>query len=117
VGSSSRGREGENVAAAWLERSGYSILARNFRSRMGEVDIVASKGDTLIFFEVKTWEAYSAADLSRAVDERKRFRIVETSKFFLDRHREFNSMNVRYDVLLVQDGMRTIRHIESAFTE
>jgi putative endonuclease len=114
---SSRGRLGERAAAEWLEGEGYRILARNFRSRRGEIDIVAAKGGTLVFFEVKTWEAYSGADLADSIDGRKRERIVETSKFFLDRHREFSSMNVRYDVLLIQDGLRTIHHIESAFTE
>jgi putative endonuclease len=111
------GREGERAAARWLEERGYRILARNFRSRIGEIDIIASRENILVFCEVKTWNAYSEADLSYAIGERKRFRIVETSKFFMDRHREFKGMKVRYDVILIQDGMRTIRYIESAFTE
>ena len=53
--STARGRAGEEAGAAWLAERGWTIVERNFRSRMGEVDIIASRGETLAFCEVKAW--------------------------------------------------------------
>jgi putative endonuclease len=52
------GRQGEDLAARFLEEKGMELLARNFRSRRGEIDLIALDGDTLVFAEVKTWSHY-----------------------------------------------------------
>lgn len=109
------GQAGEEAAAASLEADGYSILARNFRWRGGEVDIVAEKGELLVFAEVKTWSRLGPDALADSIGPAKRRRIIETSKIFLARHREYNSRRVRYDVIFVRDG-RALERYESAFT-
>lgn len=109
------GREGEVAAAASLEAAGYSIVARNFRWRGGEVDIIAEKGDLLVFAEVKAWAALGPEALADSIGATKRRRIVETSKIFLARHREYSSRRVRFDVIFVRDG-RALERYESAFT-
>jgi putative endonuclease len=109
------GRAGEDAAAASLEGDGYSILARNFRWPGGEVDIVAEKGELLIFVEVKAWSGLGTDALADSIGPTKRRRIVETSKIFLARHREYSSRRVRYDVVFVRDG-RALERYESAFT-
>ena len=53
-----RGKIGEDLACRELERRGYAILARRYRSRVGEIDIVASDGPTLVFVEVKTRDGF-----------------------------------------------------------
>lgn len=110
-----KGRAGEDAAAASLAAEGYSILARNFRWPGGEVDIVAEKGELLVFVEVKTWSGLGPEALADSIGKDKRRRIVETSKIFLARHREYSSRRVRYDVILVRDG-RVLERYESAFT-
>ncbi len=108
------GREGEAAAAACLSSEGYDILARNFRWAGGELDIVASKGEILAFVEVKSWSSLGKEALAQSIGREKRRRIIETSKIFLARHREYNSRRVRYDVILVRDG-RVVERYESAF--
>ncbi|MDR3277127.1 MAG: YraN family protein [Treponema sp.] len=109
------GRAGEDEAVAWLEQAGLAIIARNFRSRIGEVDIIAREGETIVFVEVKRWSAFGAEALDQGIDGRKQRRIIETAKYFLAAHREYNSMAVRFDVIFINHG--ALSHIPSAFGE
>lgn len=115
--SSTKGRAGEDAAARWLKGLGYDILARNYRCPAGEVDIVAFKGGLLAFFEVKCWSSLPLEGIADSVGFRKRRRIIETAKLYLARNRQYNSMRVRFDVLLVRPGTEEMYHIESAFME
>jgi putative endonuclease len=110
-----QGREGENRAAAALEARGMRIVARNFRSRGGEIDIIALEKETLVFVEVKTWAHYGLEDLGRGINEKKQRRIIETAKYFLLEHRKYNEMAIRFDVVFI--GPHDIVHLASAFTE
>ena len=110
-----KGRAGEDAAASYLEEKGIKILEKNFRSRMGEIDIVALDGETLIFVEVKAWSFYGIDALEHAINAKKRHKIIETSKYFLSLHREYRYMTVRFDVMLISPGGFT--HLASAFTE
>ena len=101
---SAKGREGEAAAAAWLEAEGWSILGRNFRWKGGEIDIAAFRAGVLAFVEVKSWDSLGSEELERAIGPNKRRRIVETSKIFLTRHREYSDCHIRFDVILVRDG-------------
>ncbi|MDR2028361.1 MAG: YraN family protein [Treponema sp.] len=109
------GREGEKQAAAVLEGAGMRIIARNVRSGRGEIDIVALDGDTIVFVEVKTWAAYGIEELRFGIDRKKQRRIIETAKYFLSVHREYNCMAVRFDVVFI--GPESVTHLASAFME
>jgi putative endonuclease len=109
------GREGENRAAAALEAKGMSIIARNVRSPAGEIDLIALEGETVVFVEVKTWSAYGIEELARGIGPKKRRRIIETAKYFLSAHREYNGMALRFDVVFI--AQETITHLVSAFME
>jgi putative endonuclease len=111
----SKGREGESRAAAALEAKGMQILTRNFRSRSGEIDIIARENDIVVFVEVKTWDHYGLEDLRLGINEKKQRRIIETAKYFLQEHRKYNGMGVRFDVVFI--GPHDIVHLASAFTE
>jgi putative endonuclease len=112
---SERGRAGEALAASILEAKGWSILARNFRGRRGEIDLVAQKDGVLAFVEVKNWGGFGASELERAIGPAKRRRIVETAKIFLAQYREYSNARIRFDVLLLS-GEGAVHRIESAFT-
>jgi putative endonuclease len=109
------GKRGEDRAAELLEAAGMSIVARNFRSREGEIDIIAREGETIVFVEVKTWSRYGIEELRYGLDPKKQRRIIETAKYFLTVHREYNGMAVRFDVVFV--GKEGITHLVSAFME
>ena len=117
-----KGRTGEDMAALYLEENGIKILERNFRSRTGEVDIIALDETTVVFAEVKTWSIYGIDALEYALDAKKRRKIIETSKYFLSLHREYRYMAIRYDVIFISADPKSpsenrITHLASAFTE
>ena len=110
-----RGRKGEEQAAAALEASGMEIIARNFRSKYGEIDIVALSGETIVFIEVKAWSAFGLEDLQYVIDVRKQRKIIKTAKFFLCENRKYSRMAIRFDVVFVKNN--SVTHLASAFTE
>jgi len=111
-----KGRRAEDAAAAFLEAEGWTIVERNCRCPAGELDIITHRGDELAFVEVKSIDAYGAESASRLVDARKQKHIVESSKYFLSRKREYNCMRLRYDVILVRKDA-VVRYIPRAFLE
>lgn len=111
-----KGRRGEDAAAAFLEGEGWMIVERNWRCPAGELDIVATRGEDLAFVEVKTVDAFGPESAERLLGVAKRRHIVESSKYFLARKREYNRMRPRYDVILVR-GFTVDRHIPQAFLE
>lgn len=106
------GTRGEDVAVGHLERLGYEILARNWRSRLGELDVVASDGDTLVFVEVKL--RYDPIDPLEAVDARKQHRIARLAFDFLTRHGMLGRP-ARFDVIAVEGRTLACTHVLSAF--
>src|SRR5690606_30551081 len=78
------GERGENVAARYLQRLGYKIICRNFRTPVGEVDIIARDGKTLVFCEVKT-RTDDEPRPEDQVNQEKRHQITKAAKFYLSR--------------------------------
>ena len=111
----SLGKKGENRAAEALEAAGMSIIARNFRSKNGEIDIIALDGETLVFIEVKAWSVYGLENLSYSLSPKKQCRIIETAKYFLSIHRQYYGRAIRFDVVFV--GKEAVTHLASAFME
>jgi putative endonuclease len=111
----SKGKEGEQRAAEALQAAGMSIIARNFRSQRGEIDIIALDGDILVFIEVKAWSAIGMENLPYSITHQKQLRIIETAKYFLSVHRQYNGRAIRFDVVFV--GKEAVTHLVSAFME
>ena len=109
------GKKGEKQAAAALEAAGMEIVAKNIRSKYGEVDIVAVEGETIVFVEVKAWSAFGFENLQYSLDVRKQKKIIKTAKYFLSENRKYNNMTIRFDVVFVKNN--SISHLASAFTE
>ena len=112
------GKEGENRAAQALEAAGMTIIARNFRSPTGEIDIIALDGEmdeTLVFIEVKAWSKFGIENLAYSIDAKKQGRIIETAKYFLSIYRQYYGRAIRFDVVFVGKG--AVTHLASAFME
>lgn len=111
------GRRGEEIAARFLERAGYRILARNCRVGRLELDLVARDGETIVFVEVKARRSGPQAP-SEAVDRRKRARVRRAAAGWIAGSRD-RANEYRFDVVAVTFGPRrraTIRHDVGAFT-
>ncbi len=112
------GRLGEEKARAFLVDKGYIILANNWRNNQGEIDIIASINDILVFIEVKTLIAGNVETLELVLGKIKQKKIVKTAKCFLENNRQYIQGYIRFDVLVVDmPGFPSVYHIEDAFSE
>jgi putative endonuclease len=93
------GRRGEALAVWRLRLAGWRILARDWRSPVGEIDIVARRGRTVLFVEVKARAA--AAVAGEAIGARQRGRIAQAAALFLARHPALAGCDARFDAMLV----------------
>lgn len=107
------GPYGEELVASWLERQGAKVLDRNFSCRNGEIDIIASKGSTLAFIEVKT-RARELFDTSQVITSSKQQRIIATAKLYLAKH-HLHNRHCRFDVAIVVIKPLQMRYIRNAF--
>jgi putative endonuclease len=107
-----RGRRGERTALWWLRLKGYRILAQDYRSPAGEIDVVARRGSTLAVIEVKARD--SAAAAVEAILPRQRNRIFNAARLFVARHPRHGRCTIRFDIMLVTPG-RWPRHIVNAW--
>lgn len=117
VNTRKKGTAGEQRTVALLEKKGYTIIAKNYRSRSGEVDIIAIDGDSIVFIEVKSWQVYQLDDLAYVIGPEKRRRIIATSRVFLSEHREYSNYAVRYDVVFLHGHKNMAKHLYNVFTE
>lgn len=112
------GNDGENRAADFLVEKGYRIIERNFRYRRGEVDIFAMTGETLVAVEVKALPNGNAEILAAELGKTKQKRIIETTKYFLSKHREYSNSLIRFDAVIIDmPGFEPVYHIQNAFAE
>ncbi len=109
------GNAGEDAAAVWLRQQGFSIVVRNFTTRLGEVDIIALRGELLVFVEVKTRKT-NYFSLSHVITQTKQKRIVRAAKQYIQNNHIIDKA-CRFDVALVlqNGGDFAIEYIENAF--
>jgi len=116
----SPGASYESRAAGWLEGRGWHVLARNFRGRTGEIDIIARDGEHLVFVEVRARSHRAFGGAAGSIDRRKQHRIMRTAQLFLQRHPELSRLPCRFDVLAFQPPQSgtclEIQWIPGAFT-
>jgi putative endonuclease len=91
----------EQSAARYLRDLGYHILEQNFRSRRGEIDLIATEGEYLVFVEVKYRKDGQMGDGTEAVDARKRHRIVDCARYYLHLHPRLQERPCRFDVVSI----------------
>lgn len=106
------GISAESRAAAWLIARGYRVLARRFRTRFGEIDIVARRRDVLAFVEVKARATLD--DAAYAVTPQQRQRIIAAAQMWLADHPEHERLACRFDAVLVAPKSLP-RHLTAAF--
>lgn len=106
------GISAEARACAYLIVKGYRILAKRYRTPHGEIDVVARRGGTLIFVEVKARATLD--DAAYAVTPRQQHRIVAAAQMWLAAHPTDAELNCRFDVILIAPR-HLPRHLEAAF--
>ncbi len=109
------GARGERLARLYLRLHGYRILQRNYRVAHKEIDIIAKKGSTVAFVEVKTALDSNELPPMLRVGSAKRANMVYAAKYFAANYRQ-KAVYYRFDIIEVILSEHKIRHIENAFT-
>ena len=109
------GREGEALAANFLQQKGYEIVDRNWRYGPKEIDIVARDGDTMVFVEVKTRSTLAFELPQEAVTKKKMKNLVEAADAYMIQNNI--DLEGRFDIVAVLNGnpLKVIEHLEGAW--
>ena len=112
------GSWGEERAARYLRLRAYRILEKNFRCRLGEIDLIARRGGYLVFVEVKLRKSDRFGQAREFVNRAKQERTIATAQLWLQEHE--TELQPRFDVIEIYapdgpEGKVTINHIENAF--
>lgn len=112
------GNYGENIASEHLKSLGYTILERNYRCKLGEIDIIVSCGNYVCFIEVKTRYVKLFGLPCDAVNIVKQHKILRTAKYYI-MNKKFMNLNYRFDVIEVvlnyENNNFVINYIQDAF--
>ncbi len=109
-----RGRFGERLAALHLRLKLYRIVARRVKTPLGEIDLIARKGDVLAIVEVKTRRRSGEEEQAQAAVNRKR--IIRAAKYYLSGHPRFAGLTVRFDLMFLAP-LAWPKHFKNAFED
>jgi len=111
------GRRAERAAARYLQRRGLRLIARNYRTRVGEIDLVMTDGSELVFIEVRFRSRADFGDGAETIDQKKQQRIARAARHYL-LHRTSDETPCRFDVVSVSRTNYLLRFewIQDAFT-
>jgi putative endonuclease len=109
------GKDGEDIAACFLEKKGFRIIEKNYRTVFGEIDIIAQDRGSIVFVEVKTRSAITFGYPFEAVTPKKREKIRKVALCFMKKQK--HELPARFDVLSItrDNGETRIEHIQDAF--
>jgi putative endonuclease len=108
------GARAEDLCAELLQGAGLRVLARNWRCRHGEIDLIAEEGGTLVFAEVRMRSSAGFGGAAESITAAKRSRLLAAARLYLSRRRE---APVRFDVFLIDGASRRVEWIRDAFGE
>jgi putative endonuclease len=110
------GRWGEDLALKKVKKLGYRCIARNYRCPLGEVDLIARDGDTLVFIEIKTRRGRSLEYAKEAVNQRKRRQLSKVALAYMKAN-GFEDASARFDVVVINlnGGKQEIEVVRNAF--
>ena len=110
------GRLGEDAASDLYRRLGFEVVERNYRAGRGEIDVIARRGDTLVFCEVKTRRSNEWGTPAEAVDYAKQARLRRLAAAWMA-ERKPGYVDVRFDVVsvIVRGGQTDVTHVPDAF--
>jgi len=108
------GARAEDLCAELLRAAGLKLVERNWRCRLGEIDLIAEEGETLVFAEVRMRGPGSFGGAAESVTAAKRSRLLAAARLYLTRRPE---AACRFDVFLIDGPPRHVQWIRNAFTE
>ncbi len=110
-----RGEDAENLAAAFLQQAGLTLVARNYRCRFGEIDVIARDGATLVFVEVRMRSSERYGGAAASITAAKRKKLLRTARCYLAG--VARAPQCRFDALLINGNNNSIEWLKNAFAE
>jgi len=95
------GQQAEDVALKFLQTKGMRLIARNYRCKLGEIDLVMQDDGALVFIEVRYRKQSNFGDGAESVDFRKQQKIIRSAEHFLQQHRQYSQSPCRIDVISI----------------
>lgn len=111
--STNLGKEGEKQAKEYLQSQGYTIRDCNWRFQKLEIDLVAEKGNTLVFVEVKARKNDDYGEPELFVNLKKQRNLVRAANAYIETHQI--TQEARFDIIGINNGQQEVTHIEAAF--
>jgi len=110
------GRKNESVAARYLKKNGYRIITKNYRTKMGEIDIIAKEGDVIVFVEVKARKSPFLNRAKESVTKSKQHKLTLTAYSYL-KQKGLDGKSARFDVVSIDytQNLPEIEVIKNAF--
>ena len=110
------GKIGEEKALSFLKKNEYRLLNRNYRCPLGEIDIIATEGNSLVFVEVKTRRTSTFGPPHMAVDRQKQIKMTKVALYYM-KEKRLHEISARFDVLGVsmEEGKASFDLIKNAF--
>ncbi len=110
------GKESEDLAVRSLKKQGYKIIEKNYRCKLGEIDIIAKDKDTIVFIEVKARSSDYFGDAKSGVSPQKQMKISMVALYYL-KETDQNGKNARFDVVAIDKkmGKQNIEIVKNAF--
>jgi len=111
------GKYAENIAADYLAKRNIKLISRNFHSRFGEIDLIGLEQEILVFIEVRYRKNEKYLAVIETIDQHKCKKIVITSQYYLNKHKNYQSHLCRYDVITITGELEqpVIEWIKNAF--
>ncbi|GAB4223687.1 MAG: YraN family protein [Gammaproteobacteria bacterium] len=108
------GKIAEQAACKYLCQQGLKLITRNFRCRMGEIDLIMRQGKILVFVEVRYRQSYDYGGSLASVNYAKRQRLIKTAQYYLQVHNLLDQINCRFDVVALS-GNHHVEWVPDAF--
>jgi len=110
------GKKGEDIAVKYLKKKGYEILDKNYKTSIGEIDIIAKDKDIIVFIEVKTRITKRFGEPFESITKEKKYRIFKIALFYLTKNKNLSHLQIRFDVIsILFKNQYYIKHIIDAF--
>jgi putative endonuclease len=101
-----KGKQAETLAGSYLARQGLLLVQRNYHSRHGEIDLVMTDGDRLVFVEVRYRRQSAFGSGAETVDRRKQARIIACARYYLQQHPAASARPCRFDVIGISGSLK-----------
>jgi len=110
-----RGQQAESQACDYLRERGLNLVERNFRCKLGELDLIMQDGETLVFVEVKYRGRTDYGHGSEAVDRGKQLKLIRAAQVYLQQHPELMNTPMRFDVVSIDGPRSRVQWLANAF--